>query len=155
ATAYRVQIATDPGFATIVHEETIVGGGQLDYVGLQGNTYYARAAATDCAGNVGPLSPPSNGSTVPYHPDLVVRSVDAPPQATSGQVIQVKFTVADSAIGGTNTPQWYDYVYLSPTRKFDPATATFLGQMQDLTALAPHESYTSSAEFTLPLSLSG
>src|SRR5262249_21650561 len=71
------------------------------------------------------------------------------------QVMHVEFTVANPAIGATTAPQWFDDIYLTPDTTFNAGTAIFLGRVQNLTYLAPNESYTVSRDVTIPVGVSG
>jgi CARDB/Periplasmic copper-binding protein (NosD)/Right handed beta helix region/Bacterial pre-peptidase C-terminal domain len=154
-TGYRVQIATDTGFGTPLADVNIGAAGTYSYVGTPGNTYFARATATDCAGHVSAFSGASNGTTVANLPDLAVTQVNTPASVTSGQVMQVGFTVANQGLGATNTPQWYDDVFLSPTASYNAGTAISLGRLSNVTFLAPGDHYTSTGNFTIPLGVHG
>ncbi len=153
--SYRVQVSEDPAFASVLEDQTIGAAGMMNYTGVRGHNYYARAAAKDCAGNESAFSGASNGATIADLPDLVVTQVLVPPTATAGQVMGVSYTVVNDSLGGTNVPSWYDDLYLSPTPTFDGGTAIHLAQVTNLTFLGYSESYTVTRNVTLPLGLEG
>ena len=153
--SFRVEVATDTLFATALLDTLLDAAGTGTFTGVPGRIYYARAQAADCAGKWSAWSPASDGVTIAYLPDLVVRAAQAPASAASGQPIQVSWTVADSALGATNVAEWYDDVYLSPGAVFDPLTATRLGRFVNPFVLAPADSYTSTFQVVLPRGASG
>jgi hypothetical protein len=154
-TGFHVQLARDTAFTQMVLETDVGLAGVVEYGGSPGETYYARAYAVDCAGNQSAYSARSNPASFDHLADLEVPQVQAPDFAYSGQTMQVAWTVADSGLGATNVPQWYDDVYLSPTPGFDPGTATYLKRVQNLTSLSPGEAYSNEALVTLPRGFAG
>jgi hypothetical protein len=152
---YHVQIATDTLFASLVLDADFGAAGIASASGSPGHTYWARAYAVDCAGNQSAWSGRSNEGSIDHLPDLTVRSVQAPGTASSGLPIQVSWTVADSGLGGTNVPQWWDDVYLTPTPTPSLSGAIWLGRQGNLTALAAGESYLNSSQVTLPRGAAG
>lgn len=155
ATSFHVQISTDVSFATLAADVQIGAAGTYDFTGVPGSSYYARAQASDCAGNTSAFVGPSNIAVLANLPNLVVTSVTAAATATSGQVTAVDYTVRNTGVGPTSTPSWHEAVYLSPTPTFDAGTAILLGQRQNVTYLAPGESYSGSIVVTIPIGTSG
>ena len=153
--SYHIQIATSLVFTSPVYEGNVDAVGKTSFTGSAGNSYYCRAQAIDCAGNVSAYSAPSNGISIANLPDLVVTSVVVPPSAPSGQLMEVAWTVRNSGLGATNAPTWSDGVYLSPTPSYNPVTAVPLGSAQNLTFLAPTEAYVRHASYTLPRGAAG
>ena len=95
-------------------------------------------------------------------PDLVVSSITPPTSAFSGRMTQISWTVTNTGNGGTSASQWYDNIYLSTDQTLDIGTGAFgnntdvlLASVANPSYLAPGDSYTSSASFTLPEGLSG
>jgi hypothetical protein len=94
-------------------------------------------------------------SVVPPLPDLQVTQVQAPPQAFSGQTVQVNWIVTNIGLSGTDVPEWFDRLYLSPVPNFDPQQATTLGTFENLAYLSPGEGYSNTATLTLPRGIEG
>jgi hypothetical protein len=147
---FRVQIATDTSFASLVLDANIGAAGIASASGSPGHTYWARVHAVDCAGSQSAWSAISNEGSIDHLPDLAVPAVQAPASALSGLPILVSWTVADSGLGGTNMPQWYDDVYLTTTPSTNLSGAIWLGRQGNLTALAAGESYLSNCQVTIP-----
>jgi len=123
--------------------------------GLDPNViYFYRITAMDSALNESGYSNEVS-SFVPTLPDLEVTRVQAPPNASSGQSIQINWIVTNNGNDGTKAPVWFDDVFLSPTQTFDPQTAIRLGQFENFSALNAGEAYANSATFTLPRGISG
>ena len=154
-TGYRVQVSTDPAFGSVAADVSIGSTGLYDFTGTPGATYYARAQASDCAGNTTAFSGPSNPAVLANLPNLVVSAVTGPPSATGGLSAQVSFTVSNTGVGPTSAPSWNDYVYLSPTSTFSAGTAVLEVTKPNLSVLAPGESYVSTATVNLPIGTSG
>ena len=154
-TGFRVQVSTDPAFGSVAADVQIGSGGTYDYIGVPGSSYYARAQASDCAGNQSAFTEPSNVAILASLPNLLVTSVTAPPAATSGQAIVVDYTVANNGAGPTSTPSWTERAYLSPAAVYDGATAVLLGSRQNVTYLGVGESYSGSITGTVPVGTSG
>ncbi len=152
---FHVQIATDSAFASPVLDATIGSAGVATVAGSPGHTYFARGYAIDCAGNASGYSAVSNEATLDNLADLAVRGVTVPATASSGLPMQVSWTVADSGLGATNVPRWYDDLYLSPTATFNPGTASYLGRFENPTYLAAGEAYSKTAQVTLPRGAAG
>lgn len=123
--------------------------------GLDPNViYFYRITAQDSALNESGFSNEVS-SFVPRLADLEVTRVQAPPNAFSGQSIQINWTIANNGNDGTKAPVWYDDVFLSPTPTLDPQTATHLGRFENFSALNAGEGYANSATFMLPRGISG
>jgi len=98
----------------------------------------------------GPIEPPPPGTVLV--PDLVLVSVDAPPEAYSGQAFSLSWTVRND---GDPTPRgWYDQVYLSLDQIYDPGTDISLGHVSHA-SLGSSQSYTETRSFSIPRGLSG
>ncbi|MHC5916452.1 MAG: Calx-beta domain-containing protein, partial [Nostoc sp.] len=89
-----------------------------------------------------------NVNLSPY-PNLKVSSVTAPTTAFSGQETLVKWVVTNTGNGNTNTPLWYDRVWLSLDQKFDNSDI-YLGQAANPSYLNIGESYSNQLNVTLP-----
>ena len=90
---------------------------------------------------------------IPYA-DLVVSTIDVPQPAGSGQPIDVTWTVTNQGIGLTSVPSWGDDLALAS----DPSGTTIVkdyGVFNHLGPIAPNESYTRTAQITLPDGLDG
>ncbi len=88
-------------------------------------------------------------------PDLVADSISAPSMAVSEQQIQVEWQVKNNGTGQTQSVLWSDAVYLSLDATLNISFDTYLGGVQNLTALEPGESYMQTATFTIPQGFSG
>ncbi len=99
-------------------------------------------------------SPPHPVDIMPApNADLIVTGFDADPTGQSGQSLALSWSVANVGPGVTDRNGWTDRI-----RIFADDAATQLVATRDLTrigALAPGESYTRSAQITLPEGLSG
>ena len=91
------------------------------------------------------LSPP---------PELVVTSVQAPPQDFSGQPMSLRWTVTDQGTGATSVDNWTDAVYMSSTSTLD-SSAILLGQFDHQGTLVAGSSYTNTETVNLPVGVSG
>ena len=86
--------------------------------------------------------------------ELVVSAVTVPATASSGQPVQISWTVTNQGIGTTNTSAWSDNVYLAS----DPAGSNVvadLGAFDHEGALGVNVSYTQIVDATLPNGLNG
>lgn len=85
-------------------------------------------------------------------PDLQVTDIVYPQEIFSGQTIQIQWTISNLGAGPTVTPQWPEYVYTSPDIHL--SDHDFLDirlyQTTNLTYLEPGQSYTQTAQVTLP-----
>src|SRR6185312_5863845 len=90
---------------------------------------------------------------IPYA-DLVVSTINVPQPAGSSQPINITWTVTNKGIGLTSVPSWDDDLALAS----DPAGKTIVkdyGTFNHLGPIAPNESYTRTAQVSLPDGLSG
>ncbi|RLD22361.1 MAG: hypothetical protein DRI69_01395, partial [Bacteroidetes bacterium] len=83
-------------------------------------------------------------------PDLIVDTVIAPLIAFSGQTIQVEWQVKNLGAGETQSQLWTDAVYLSQDATLNTSYDTYLGGIQNLTALDSGISYMQLDTFVLP-----
>ncbi|KAK3612248.1 hypothetical protein CHS0354_039530 [Potamilus streckersoni] len=81
--------------------------------------------------------------------DLIVKSIDVPPVAFSGQTFDVKWTIQNIGNLSTETSygHWYDHVYLSFTNDF--GKSRYVGHKIQWTILFPGDAY--SSQMTVPL----
>ncbi|MDB9426220.1 CARDB domain-containing protein, partial [Microcystis aeruginosa CS-564/01] len=131
-------------------------------VGISGNYYFL--VRTDAGNyvfeqafkenNTGSTANPVNIRLTPP-PDLEIDFVDAPASATASRPLTFNYRVTN--YGSTRTPNnsWNDSFYLSTDNKLDIATDYKLGDRSRFGALNVDESYTASATFTLPNTLTG
>ncbi|MEJ6486264.1 Calx-beta domain-containing protein [Nostoc punctiforme UO1] len=91
---------------------------------------------------------PITVSLSPYA-NLKVASVTAPTTAFSSQETVVKWVVTNTGNGNTNTPLWYDRVWLSLDQNFD-SSDIYLGQAANPSYLNVGESYSNQLTVTLP-----
>lgn len=90
-------------------------------------------------------------------PDLHVVDITCPANVTTGQTVQVSWTVRNDGLAATSS-SWIDRIYLVT----DPSTTTTIGtdciklKTQDnFNALAPGESYTKTETVTIPNNIVG
>ena len=88
--------------------------------------------------------------TVRHLPDLVVANIDLPSSAWSGQDLTVTWEVRNDGQAPTNSPQWYDRLYLSPDTLLSANTDLLLGHFPNVSFLNPGESYANTRSFELP-----
>jgi hypothetical protein len=93
--------------------------------------------------------------TVRELPDLIVDTVIAPSTAFSGQEIQVEWVEKNIGSGETGPQLWTDAIYLSSDATLNLSTDTYLGGVQNLTALQSGIGYTNTAVVTLPIDIVG
>ena len=104
------------------------------------------------AGNTAQLATPFDVIPYAYAKDIVT-SVTPGANPASGQIVDLSWVVQNQGIGTTDTSEWVDSVYLSqsPTG----AGQVLLGQYDHLGYLTVGQSYTRTAEVTLPNGISG
>ena len=90
---------------------------------------------------------------IPYA-DLVVTSIDVDPTASSGQTMDVTWTVENRGIGTTSPGQWTDRVFLATDPAGDNRILT-LGAFDRFGPLAPGDDYTRTGVVSLPNGLEG
>ncbi|MGH7595926.1 MAG: PKD domain-containing protein, partial [bacterium] len=93
--------------------------------------------------------------TVQTLTDLQVTAVNVPNEAFSGQSIEVSWVVTNNSTAPTDAARWFDQVYLSANPVFNSATATSLGQFENVAFLPAGEGYTNTKQFTLPQGIIG
>lgn len=152
---YEVEVAFTVDFDSLVADTTVDAAAGLVLEGEPGQTYYARARAVDCAGNVGPTGPRSNGVVVQLLADLAVTQSSVPDTAYSGQPFSVSWQVENVGGGATNVPGWVDRVYLSDDDSLDAASDVFLGEFENPSYLLPGEAYSSLEEVEVAPEISG
>ncbi|MDA3787937.1 MAG: PKD domain-containing protein, partial [Desulfobacula sp.] len=93
---------------------------------------------------------------VPLLPDLQVTHLEHS-QAVAGETMEVTWTVTNTGEGTTNSPIWYDRVWISPD--LDVRTGhnedRLLGTFGNVSYLEPGESYLQTRQITLPKGLNG
>ena len=90
----------------------------------------------------------------PEPADLRVTAVVGPDTGTSGQSIEVSWTVNNTGNGVTGVSKWYDAVYLSKDQVFDP-TDFKIGFQQHSGALQSGGNYNATMQAEIPIGLSG
>jgi RHS repeat-associated protein len=88
-------------------------------------------------------------------PDLQVASVDSPAAGYANQPITINWSATNAGTGGTEVDRWFDSVYLSKDKYFDPTADKFLGYVEHSGALASGSSYSASLTANLPAGASG
>ncbi|OYP38028.1 CARDB domain-containing protein [Rhodopirellula sp. MGV] len=124
-------------------------------------TLYVQTDATDAvyelendASNIGTPNHPVDVATSTYS-DLFVSdvTVNTQTQPTSGQPLEVNWSVGNRGIATTNRDTWTDYVYVS--KKDDGTDLRLIGSSTHGGALAVGASYTRTESFELPRDLDG
>ena len=87
-------------------------------------------------------------------PNLQVTSVTTPLTAFSSTSTVIEWIVTNNGSRATNSPIWYDAVYLSQDMVLD-ATDVFLGKTSNQSYLDVADSYSSALEVTLPRGIEG
>ncbi|MEO0069618.1 MAG: CARDB domain-containing protein, partial [candidate division WOR-3 bacterium] len=87
-------------------------------------------------------------------PDLTILSVEAPPEAVSGQPFSLTWKVRNNG-DPTGDRTWYDAVFLSLDQIFDRDSDIYLGYRYHSGGLATGETYAATQEFTVPKGLTG
>lgn len=90
---------------------------------------------------------------IPPSPDLVVQSIDAPVSASTGQSVNLTWTVGNAGFGPTGTVSWQDAVYLSssPTlQTTGSGAATLLGIYTHNGILDAVDTYTTTQSIVIP-----
>ncbi len=88
-------------------------------------------------------------------PDIVIDTVIAPSTAFSGQTIQIEWQVKNLGPGKTQSQLWSDAVFLSTDATLNTSFDTYLGAVQNLTALDSGVAYTNTGLFTIPNGYTG
>ncbi|MDB9444753.1 CARDB domain-containing protein [Anabaena sp. CS-542/02] len=87
-------------------------------------------------------------------PNLVISSLTIPTEVTWGETYEVSWTVTNQGETATRRRQWYDEVYFSLNDQL--GNDFYLGDYEyEGGVLAPGESYTGSAQITVPPGFSG
>ncbi len=89
-----------------------------------------------------------------YEPDLVIGNLQIPLSASSGQAVNVGYTVTNVGTRDTRESTWYDRVFLSKDPSLD-RNDTLLGEFKRTELLRINESYTSTVPVVLPDGISG
>ena len=117
-----------------------------------GNTYNWRVVATNINGE-------SQGAiwsfTVGSVPDLIVAALDVPGNLTSGQLVEIQWTVTNQGDGGTNAPSWFDEMFVSEHPDFHSDAAVSIGRFKNVSFLNPGESYSNTQTVTLTEGIQG
>ncbi len=93
--------------------------------------------------------------TTRFLPDLIVKDVQVPTSAYSGQNISISWEIKNQGSGSTASQQWYDKVYLSTDSTFQANLDVVLGNVSNLSYLDTNQSYVQNASFVLPQGISG
>ncbi len=110
-----------------------------------GETYNWQLVARNCKySNRGPVQQ----FTLRELPDIIVKNVQMPVSAFSGQEIEVSWTIHNIGKGRT-TESWHSYAYLSTDTIFDMGDDN-LGGIANLSYLEPGESYVQTLTANLP-----
>ncbi|MFN6579144.1 MAG: putative Ig domain-containing protein, partial [Aulosira sp. ZfuVER01] len=122
---------------------------------------YNLFVVTDANNNVYEATQENNNSStaVPLKvirktPDLQVTQITAPTTATSGEPFTVTWTLENLGDNTTDSPYWYDEVFLSTDPILNEGDIS-LGRIYQAQNLAPSGYYQSSRTFTLPADIQG
>lgn len=86
--------------------------------------------------------------------DLQVTALTAPTAAVAGTPFTLTWSTQNLGVGATNNNFWYDSAYLSTDSTLSPDDIS-LAAVRRSNALAINEQYTTSAQFAIPLGLTG
>ncbi|MEO6038949.1 MAG: CARDB domain-containing protein, partial [Saprospiraceae bacterium] len=85
-------------------------------------------------------------------PDLEVSNIQLPDHLISGEDITISYTVRNNGPGYTGfNKQWFDLIYFSDDTTLQTMVDPKLGNVGNLSALYPGETYTRSATFHIPI----
>jgi hypothetical protein len=87
-------------------------------------------------------------------PDLQVEAIRAPATRISGESMTIDYDIINAGEGATRTESWSDRVFLSTDDVFDP-TDRLVATVPHSGALECGEGYTASADFVLPIEITG
>jgi|GEM_PF-1610690 len=82
--------------------------------------------------------------------DLTITEIMIPDTGHSGENVEISFTISNIGTGGTGLVPWKDNVYISTSAIFNPATATSVSQVTNMSALSGGNSYTKTVTFDIP-----
>ncbi len=89
-----------------------------------------------------------------FEPDLVISDLNVPITATSGQTVQVDFTVTNQGTRDTRTNRWTDRVFLSKDPSLDRFD-TMIGAFTRNDYLSVGDSYQGSVDVRIPDGIDG
>ncbi|MBD2700493.1 hypothetical protein IC229_07595 [Spirosoma sp. BT702] len=155
---------TDIQLTNVSSNQLLAAGGEYSRqatatlpVGISGNYYVL--LVTDNTNGVFEKNETNNLQAAPLAitlapwADLQVTSIVAPAVDTVGTSLSVRYVAANSGAGAIVNKSWQDYIYLSPTPTINPATLLLLGTTSQNRSLSSGQSYTQTAAFLLPTSL--
>ncbi|GAB4015093.1 hypothetical protein GCM10028808_39480 [Spirosoma migulaei] len=87
-------------------------------------------------------------------PDLQVISIVAPATDTLGTTLTLQYSVKNNGTGQIDNKTWQDSIYLSPTNTLSKANRIYLGTVYQNRSLTSGQSFTQSAAFSIPTSIS-
>lgn len=96
-----------------------------------------------------------NGTPIPLQitltppPDLTITSFNCPATGTTGQPLNISYTIKNQGIGQTPAALWYDYIYLSTDFIVDPGDF-ILSVNNHYGLLAVDSSYSNNSQFYIP-----
>ncbi len=93
--------------------------------------------------------------SIRYLPDLKGDTIIAPPIVFSGQNIELEWIISNQGPGGTQSTIWSDAVYLSADATLNISLDTYLGAIQNLTALDSGEVYLQTSVLPVPHGYAG
>jgi subtilase family serine protease len=153
ADSYNANLPLDPNetytlTANVTLPQDLIGNGYL----LIKSDGYNERTEIDETDNVNAVAISVTAPDV----DLVVTDFTAPTTASLGQTISLSWTVKNQGTVATSSSYWYDSVYYSTDDVFGNSDDVYLayGYATNL-PLDPDESYTLTANVTLPSNLSG
>src|SRR5262249_27510717 len=89
-----------------------------------------------------------------YEPDLVIGNLQVPAAATSGQTVNVTYTVTNQGTRDTREKAWTDRVFLSRDPSLDQHDL-FLAEFRRTDLLRINQSYTATVPVRLPDGING
>ncbi|MBU1707161.1 hypothetical protein KKB28_04525, partial [bacterium] len=88
-------------------------------------------------------------------PDLIVTTIEVPPDGVEGQSLSIEWTVQNSGPGWTGATSWVDSVYLGVDPELNPETAYLLGSFVHSGALSSDSTYSVQDSILLPENIFG
>ena len=83
-------------------------------------------------------------------PDLIVNNILVPVNPSTGQQIEISWTVFNQGNNGTQNTNWFDVAYLSQDTILNTNVDTYLGGLSNLTSLSQNTGYTRSLTVVVP-----
>lgn len=139
------------GTATLQLPQKIFGSYYLFVVTDINNSVYENVWES----NNSSVASPAINITLSPPPDLEVSSLAVPATAASAGTLRVAWTVSNYGAGAPFEGFWEDQLYLTTSPAFTTTGALVLGTFTHSGLLPAGEAYTRTADFVLPVNISG